>query len=168
MIDSASNPTVRCSACGQPNDAGARFCADCGARLPDNAPTEAWPAPAGGIQLPVATRVVHVGPGGAAGAGIALAGIFLPGFLLLIGVLPFWNRLQHHERVQAIMRGANAAVVGILAAALYTPVFTTAILTPPAFALALVCFVLLVAWKLPPWIVVIIGAAGGILATTLT
>lgn len=109
-----------------------------------------------------------VGPGGAAGAGIALAGIFLPGFLLLIGVLPFWNRLQHHERVQAIMRGANAAVVGILAAALYTPVFTTAILTPPAFALALVCFVLLVAWKLPPWIVVIIGAAGGILATTLT
>ncbi|KAB1652385.1 chromate efflux transporter [Pseudoclavibacter chungangensis] len=109
-----------------------------------------------------------VGPGGAAGAGIALAGIFLPGFLLLIGVLPFWNRLQHHERVQAIMRGANAAVVGILAAALYTPVLTTAILTPPAFALALVCFVLLVAWKLPPWIVVIIGAAGGILATTLT
>ena len=109
-----------------------------------------------------------VGPGGAAGAGIALAGIFLPGFLLLIGVLPFWNRLQHHERVQAIMRGANAAVVGILAAALYTPVFTNAILTPPAFALALVCFVLLVAWKLPPWIVVIIGAAGGILATTLT
>ena len=109
-----------------------------------------------------------VGPGGAAGAGIALAGIFLPGFLLLIGVLPFWNRLQHHERVQAIMRGANAAVVGILAAALYTPVFTTAILTPHAFALALVCFVLLVAWKLPPWIVVIIGAAGGILATTLT
>lgn len=109
-----------------------------------------------------------VGPGGAAGAGIALAGIFLPGFLLLIGVLPFWNRLQHHERVQAIMRGANAAVVGILTAALYTPVFTTAILTPPAFALALVCFVLLVAWKLPPWIVVIIGAAGGILATTLT
>lgn len=109
-----------------------------------------------------------IGPGGAAGAGIALAGIFLPGFLLLIGVLPFWNRLQHHERVQAIMRGANAAVVGILAAALYTPVFTTAILTPPAFALALVCFVLLVAWKLPPWIVVIIGAAGGILATTLT
>ena len=109
-----------------------------------------------------------VGPGGAAGAGIALAGIFLPGFLLLVGVLPFWNRLQHHGRVEAIMRGANAAVGGILAAALYTPVFTTAILTPPAFALALVCFVLLVAWKLPPWIVVIIGAAGGILTTTLT
>jgi len=109
-----------------------------------------------------------IGPGGAAGAGIALAGIFLPGFLLLVGVLPFWNRLQHHGRVQAIMRGANAAVVGILAAALYTPMFTTAILTPPAFALALVCFVLLVAWKLPPWIVVIIGAAGGILTTTLT
>lgn len=109
-----------------------------------------------------------IGPGGPAGAGIALAGIFLPGFLLLVGVLPFWNRLQHHGRVQALMRGANAAVVGILAAALYTPVFTTAILTPPAFALALVCFVLLVAWKLPPWIVVIIGAAGGILISTLT
>lgn len=104
-----------------------------------------------------------VGPGGAAGAGIALAGIFLPGFLLLIGVLPFWNRLQHHERVQAIMRGANAAVVGILAAALYSPVFTTAITGPAPFALAVVCFVLLVSFKLPPWVVVIIGAAGGVL-----
>ncbi|GAA2524150.1 chromate efflux transporter [Rarobacter incanus] len=112
--------------------------------------------------------VSSVGPGGVAGASIALAGIFLPGFLLLVGVLPFWNRLQHHGWVQAVMRGANAAVVGILAAALYTPVFTTAILTPPAFALALICFVLLVAWKLPPWIVVIVGAAGGILVTALT
>ena len=60
------------------------------------------------------------------------------------------------------MRGANAAVVGILGAALYNPVFVSAVVDPPSFALALVCFVLLVAWKMPPWIVVILGALGGV------
>lgn len=103
------------------------------------------------------------GPGGIPGALIALAGIFLPGFLLLLGVLPFWTALRAREWARAMMHGANAAVVGILAAALYAPVSTTAITGPGPFVLALVCFVLLVSWKLPPWVVVLVGAAGGIL-----
>ena len=103
------------------------------------------------------------GPGGVAGAAVALAGIFLPGFLLLVGVLPFWDRFRTRPQAQALMRGANAAVVGILAAALYNPVFTTAITGPGPFCLALVCFVLLIAWKAPPWLVVLVGAAGGVL-----
>ena len=104
-----------------------------------------------------------VGPGGMLGAAIALTAIFLPGFLLLVGVLPFWNVISRRPRAQAIMRGANAAVVGILAAALYSPVFTSAVTGPGQFALGLLCFVLLVSWKLPPWSVVVIGALGGVL-----
>lgn len=104
-----------------------------------------------------------VGPGGIAGAAIALAGIFLPGFLILVGVLPFWNTFRTQPSAQAIMRGANAAVVGILAAALYDPVFTTAITGPASFGLALVCFVLLVSWRIPAWGVVIVGGLGGVL-----
>ena len=103
------------------------------------------------------------GPGGVAGAAVALAGIFLPGFLLLVGVLPFWDRFRTRPQAQSLMRGANAAVVGILAAALYNPVFTTAITGPGPFCLALVCFVLLIAWKAPPWAVVLVGAVGGVL-----
>ncbi|OFI39417.1 chromate transporter [Arthrobacter sp. SW1] len=106
-------------------------------------------------------------PGNIPGAMIALAAIFLPGFLLLIGVLPFWNMLRHRTWAQAVMRGANAAVVGILAAALYTPVFSTAITGPAPFTLALACFVLLITWKLPPWAVVLVGAAGGVILSLL-
>jgi chromate transporter len=102
------------------------------------------------------------GPGGVAGAAVALAGIFLPGFLLLTGVLPFWDSWRSRPGAQALMRGANAAVVGILAAALYNPLFTTAITGPGPFCLGLVCFVLLTAWKAPPWAVVLVGAAGGV------
>lgn len=108
-----------------------------------------------------------VGPGGVAGAAVALAGIFLPGFLLLIGVLPFWDTFRSRPQAQALMRGANAAVVGILAAALYSPVFTTSITGPAEFCLGLVCFVLLIAWKAPPWVVVVVGAAGGVLLAFL-
>ncbi len=107
--------------------------------------------------------VSGVGPGGVVGALIALAAIFLPGFLLLVGVLPFWNGLRARPGAQAAMQGANAAVVGILAAALYQPVFTTAITGPGPFVLALACFVMLVAWRLQPWVVVAAGAAGGAL-----
>ncbi len=105
------------------------------------------------------------GPGGIAGATIALAGIFLPGFLLLVGILPFWTTFRARPWAGALMRGANAAVVGILAAALYNPVFTTAITGGPQFCLGLLCFVLLIAWKTPPWAVVIVGALGGIVLT---
>ncbi|SEP82441.1 chromate transporter [Loktanella sp. DSM 29012] len=98
---------------------------------------------------------------GLAGAVIAIFAIFLPGFLVLIGVLPFWDRFRSMARVQSLMQGANAAVVGILGAALYSPVFTNAISDLSDFALALVCFVLLTAWKVPPWGVVIVAALGG-------
>ena len=103
---------------------------------------------------------------GAAGlltAALALVAVFVPGFLVLVGVLPFWNTFRHLPSAQALIRGANAAVVGILAAALYDPVFVTAIDGPATFGLALVCFVLLTSWRVPPWAVVVVGAAGGIL-----
>jgi chromate transporter len=107
------------------------------------------------------------GPGGIAGAALALAGIFLPGFLVLVGVLPFWNTLRRHPGAQGFIRGASAAVVGILAAALYDPVFTSAITDPTTFVLAVAFFVLLVVAKAPPWSVVLLGAATGILLAAL-
>lgn len=100
-------------------------------------------------------------PGGFAGATLALFAIFLPGFLLLVGVLPFWDDFRRYAAAQALMRGVNAAVVGILGAALYDPVFTSAVLSPGDFVLALICFVGLAVWKLPPWAVVIIAGVGG-------
>jgi chromate transporter len=103
------------------------------------------------------------GPGGLAGAALALLGIFLPGFLILVGVLPFWDALRRRAGAQGFIRGASAAVVGVLAAALYDPVFTTAITDAPSFALAAAAFVLLVAAKAPPWAVVLGGAVAGIL-----
>lgn len=106
--------------------------------------------------------VSDVGPGGVAGAAIALAAIFLPGFLVLVGVLPFWDAVRRRPRIRAAMRGANAAVVGILGAALYAPVFTTAITGPGSLVLAVLGFVLLTAVKVPAWAVVLVGAAGGV------
>lgn len=100
-------------------------------------------------------------PNGVAGATLALLAVFLPGFLLLIGVLPFWDRFRAMAPAQSLMQGANAAVVGILGAALYSPVFTSAIGDLRDFTLALACFVLLMAWKAPPWIVVLVAAVGG-------
>jgi chromate transporter len=101
-------------------------------------------------------------PNGILGAALGLVAIFVPGFLLLVGVLPFWDRLRRYPLAQAAMRGANAAVVGILGAALYDPVWTSAILAPHDFALALAAFLLLVIWKTPPWIVVALTAAAGV------
>jgi len=100
-------------------------------------------------------------PNGVAGAAIALLALFLPGFLILIGVLPFWDRFRSMASAQSLMQGANAAVVGILGAALYSPVFTGAIGDMADFTLALACFVLLAAWNTPPWVVVIVAALGG-------
>jgi len=102
-------------------------------------------------------------PNGLVGASIALIAVFLPGFLILLGMLPFWDSFRKRDSAQALMRGANAAVVGILGAALYDPVFTSAIVGPRQFALALSCFVLLMAWKAPPWLVVLVAAGGGVL-----
>jgi chromate transporter len=102
-------------------------------------------------------------PNGVAGAALALAALFLPGFLVLVAALPFWDRLRRLTAAQSAMQGANAAVVGILGAALYDPVFTAAIGSMADLALALGCFVALVAWRLPPWAVVLGAAAGGVL-----
>lgn len=101
-------------------------------------------------------------PNGLAGAGIALIGIFLPGLLLVYGMLPYWDALRLRPAAQAAMRGANAAVVGILGAALYNPVWTSAVLSPRDFALALAGFLLLTVWKSPPWIVVVLLAVAGL------
>lgn len=111
--------------------------------------------------------VVGPQPNGVFGAAIALVAIFLPGMLLLIGALPFWEGFRRHLLAQAAMRGANAAVVGILGAALYDPVWTSAIFTPKDFTLALAGFILLTVWKTPPWVVVVICAAGGVLLALL-
>jgi len=100
---------------------------------------------------------------GVKGAAIAAAGIFLPAFLLVVGALPFWNGLRRSPRVQGVLAGINAAVVGILLAALYDPLWTTAVAKPADFALAALLFLLLAFWKLPPWAVVLAGAAGGML-----
>ncbi|WP_081192276.1 chromate efflux transporter [Halomonas sp. BC1] len=100
------------------------------------------------------------------GAVLALLAIFIPGFLLLVGVLPFWNRFRQWGSAQALMRGANAAVVGVLGAALYDPVWTSAVVGPYEFALALTGFLLLTVWKLPAWLVVIVVALGGVVIAT--
>ena len=100
-------------------------------------------------------------PDGVIGAIICLVAVFVPGLLLVVGTLPFWDAFRTRPTAQAAMRGANAAVVGILGAALYDPVWTSAILSPHDFALALLGFVLLTVWKMPPWIVVIVLATGG-------
>lgn len=100
-------------------------------------------------------------PNGWLGALIALVAIFLPSFLMVIGILPFWNHLRTIEAFQSALRGINAAVVGILLAALYQPIWTSAIHAPSDFALSLLAFGLLVIWKVPPWIVVVLAALIG-------
>lgn len=99
-------------------------------------------------------------PSGIVGAALCLAAIFAPGLLLVTGVLPFWDALRTRPLAQAAMRGANAAVVGVLASALYSPVWTSAVLSPRDFAVALAGFILLTVWKCPPWIVVALTAVG--------
>jgi chromate transporter len=101
-------------------------------------------------------------PHGVAGAALGLLGIFLPGILILIGTLPFWEAFRRRPGAQAAMRGVNAAVVGLLGAALYDPVWTSSVKAPGDFAVALVGFVLLVAWRAPPLIVVLVSAGAGI------
>ena len=100
-------------------------------------------------------------PGGWLGAALCLGTIFLPSFLLVIGVLPFWEQLRHSLHARAALAGVNAAVVGLLLAALYHPVWTSAVLQPQDFGLALLALVTLMFWKLPPWLVVLGCAAAG-------
>jgi chromate transporter len=106
-------------------------------------------------------------PNGWLGGLLCLAAIYLPSFLLLIGVLPFWDGLRSQVTVQNGLKGVNAAVVGLLLAAFYNPVWTSGIQSPADFGIGLVAFLLLVFWRVPPWMVVILGALGatGLAAT---
>jgi chromate transporter len=119
--------------------------------------------------------VAHLPSGGMSGGGaspdgisggipravIALLGIFVPGILILLGMLPFWEALRRRPWAQALMRGVNAAVVGVLGAALYSLVWVSAVQGPADFAIAAVGFVLLMAWRAPPLVVVLVTAAAG-------
>ncbi|ASI67971.1 chromate transporter [Diaphorobacter nitroreducens] len=104
------------------------------------------------------------GAGGWLDAAVCLVAIFVPAFLLVAGALPFWDRLRHNARARAALAGVNAAVVGLLLAALYHPVWTSAIHAPADLALALAAFAALVWARVPPWLVVpLCGAAGWLL-----
>jgi chromate transporter len=100
-------------------------------------------------------------PAGLVGAALCLVAIFLPSALLVPGLLPFWATLRTYPAARAALAGVNAAVVGLLAAALYDPVFSKGVTGPPTMALALVAFVALHTWKAPPWAVVAAAAALG-------
>ncbi len=106
-------------------------------------------------------------PNGLLGASICLVAIFCPSFLLIVGILPFWEKLRRYHAMKLAMQGINAAVVGLLLAALYNPVWTNAIYNIVDFAIALVAFLLLQFWKWPSWLVVIVGAIAGQLVTLI-
>jgi chromate transporter len=105
--------------------------------------------------------VMGPAPNGWAGAALCLVAVFLPSFLLIVGALPFWQQLRTRSEAQAALRGVNAAVVGLLLAALYDPVWTAGIKSGPDFALGAAAFLLLFVWKTPPWLVVVLCALGG-------
>lgn len=115
---------------------------------------------------PLFTVAAYLGAeaGGVAGAAIALVAIFLPGLLLLLGVLPFWGALRRVGQMRAAVQGANAAVVGVLAAALYDPVWLGGVGSRGDFAAVAAGFVALVAWRTPPLLVVALGVLGGMAA----
>lgn len=106
-----------------------------------------------------AGALLKVPPNGLAGAALALVGIYLPSFLLVLGTLPFWHGLRANPRMRSGLDAANAAVVGLLLTALYDPVFTSAVRNPTDFALALAAFGALTLLRVPPWLLVVIAAA---------
>lgn len=118
---------------------------------------------------PLTTFAAYLGaimkpePSGMVGAALCLAAAFVPSFLLVFGALPFWEELRRRSAAQAALRGVNAAVVGILLAALYDPVWTSGITSAADFALGAGAFLLLFMWKTPPWLVVVLCALGGAL-----
>ncbi|MGN8644719.1 chromate efflux transporter [Gracilibacillus sp. HCP3S3_G5_1] len=114
---------------------------------------------------PLFTFAAYLGTviGGVPGGLLATVAIFLPAFLLIIGTLPFWHKLRHVTSVRGALLSVNAAVVGLLIAAFYQPIWTSTILETKDFILAAILFSLLAFWKLPSWIIVIIGLIGGTL-----
>jgi chromate transporter len=109
-----------------------------------------------------------VAPNGWAGALLCLVAIFLPSLLLVLAALPHWQVLRQEQAARNALAGVNAAVVGLLLAALYQPVWTSAILSPVDLALALAAFLLLVVWRVSPWIIVILTALGGAVLSAAT
>lgn len=118
---------------------------------------------------PLFTFAAYIGAviNGWKGGMLATVAIFLPAFLLITGTLPFWDSLRQNPKIKGALMGVNAAVVGILIAAFYHPIFTSSIQAPVDFAFAAILFSMLVYWKLPPWMVVIAGALGGIVIKIL-
>jgi len=100
-------------------------------------------------------------PNGWEGALLCLVAIFLPSFLLVIGALPFWKDLRQRKSARAALSGINAAVIGLLVAAFYNPIWTVGITNRADFALAIAAFLLLFVWQIPPWLVVTLSALGG-------
>jgi chromate transporter len=100
---------------------------------------------------------------GISGAAVATIAIFLPSFLLIVGALPFLSELRRKASFQGILMGVNASVVGILLAAFYDPVIKSSILDSSDFALGAILFALLNVWKVPAWLIVILGVIGGYL-----
>ena len=123
---------------------------------------QAIPGPLFTFSAYLGTIMGFAGPAWLGGL-LALAAVFLPSFLLVLGLLPLWNRVRTIQSVRRALSGVNAAVVGILLAALYDPVFSGAISAAPDFALAAAAFALLAFWKTPPWLVVVLTAGGGVL-----
>ena len=111
--------------------------------------------------------VIGPAPNGWFGGLICLVGMFLPSFFLSIGPLPFWNWFRQHPAMRSVLKGVNAAVVGLLLAALYNPVWTAAIHAPSDFAIGIIAFLMLVMWAVPPWLVVILGALGATAVATV-
>ena len=105
--------------------------------------------------------VASAPPGGVVGAALALVAVFAPGLLLMMGAIPFWHGLRARPAARAAMAGVNAAVVGLLASALYNPVWTSAVRGPADFAIAAAAFAALVVWRAAPLIVVVVTAARG-------
>ena len=106
--------------------------------------------------------ILNQPPNGLAGGFLALFAIFLPSFLLVYGPLPFWNTLRGMQSFQSVLSGINAAVVGILLAALYDPIFTSSINSIADFSIAIGLGVLLFMWKRPPWNIVVVAAIAGL------
>src|SRR5699024_3998659 len=114
---------------------------------------------------PLFTFAAYIGAviNGWQGGLFATFAIFLPAFLLILGTLPFWDALRSNPKIKGVLAGVNASVVGILISALYHPIWTSSIHTPMDLALAAILFSMLVYWELPPWIIVVTGAIGGVL-----
>jgi chromate transporter len=115
---------------------------------------------------PLFTFAAYLGAiiGGWGAAALCLVAVFVPSFLLVVGALPFWEDLRRRVWAQSALRGVNAAVVGLLLAALYNPVWTAGIKTPKDFAIGMAAFLALYMWNITPWLVVILCAvaAGGL------